>query len=99
MRPRRCRAGRAVRALTEEEVIQYLDALELRERLMARLEIFEGLRPGKVLALRWGSFDGEAMKIRERVYEGKIDTPKSGRRASRRFQMAPFGPPVLARAG
>jgi integrase len=77
--PKRCKAGRTIRALTEEEVIQYLDALELRERLMARLAIFEGLRPGEILALRWGSFDGEAMGIRERVYEGHLDTPKNGK--------------------
>jgi integrase len=77
--PTRCKAGRTVRALTEEEVFQYLDALEPRERLVARLAIFEGLRPGEILALRWGAFDGEALGIRERVYEGKIDTPKSGK--------------------
>jgi integrase len=77
--PTRCKAGRNARALSEEEVIQYLDALDLRERLIARLAIFEGLRPGEILALRWGSFDGEMMGIRERVYEGKIDTPKSGK--------------------
>jgi integrase len=77
--PNRCKAGRNIRALTEEEVNQLLDALEPRERLIARLAIFEGLRPGEILALRWGSFDGEAMRIRERVYEGKIDTPKSGK--------------------
>jgi len=41
-----------IRALTEEEVVRYLDALEARERLMARLAIFEGLRPGEILALR-----------------------------------------------
>jgi integrase len=77
--PSRCKVGRTVRPLSEEEVIQYLDALELRERLMARLAIFEGLRPGEILALRWGSLDGYAMNIRERVYEGKMDTPKSGK--------------------
>lgn len=77
--PTRCKSGRTVRALTEEEVIQYLDALDLRERLISRLAIFEGLRPGEILALRCGAFDGEAMKIRERVYEGKLDTRKSGK--------------------
>jgi integrase len=54
--PKRCKAGRTIRALTEDEVIQYLDALEVRERLIAGLAIFEGLRPGEILALRWGSF-------------------------------------------
>jgi integrase len=77
--PNRCKEGRTIRALSEEEVNQLLDALEPRERLIARLAIFEGLRPGEILALRWGSFDGEAMRIRERVSEGKIDTPKSGK--------------------
>jgi len=77
--PTRCKTGRTVRSLTEEEVIQYLDALDLRERLICRLAIFEGLRPGEILALRWGAFDGQAMRIRERVYEGKLDTPKSGK--------------------
>jgi integrase len=33
----------------------------------------------EILALRWRSLDGEAMRIRERVYEGKIDTPKNGK--------------------
>jgi integrase len=37
--PNRCKAGRAIRALTEEEVIQYLDALDLRERLMATRDL------------------------------------------------------------
>jgi len=60
-------------------VNEYLDILELRERSIARLAIFEGLRPGEILALRWGSFDGDAIRIRERVYEGKFDTPKNGK--------------------
>ena len=41
-----------MRPLREEEVIQFLKVLGLRERLMARLAIFEGLRPGEVLSLR-----------------------------------------------
>jgi integrase len=77
--PSHCKAGRTIRALTEEEVNEYLDVLELRERLMARLAVFEGLRPGEILALHWGSFDGDAMTIRERVYEGRFDTPKNGK--------------------
>src|SRR5260370_5300510 len=55
--PSRCKAARIVRPLSEEERIQYLDALELRERLMARLAIFKGLRPHKILTLPCGPFD------------------------------------------
>jgi integrase len=76
--PKLCKRGRRIRALTEEEVIQYLDVLELRERLMARLAIFEGFRPGEVLALKWGALEGEFFQVRERVYDGMLDTPKSG---------------------
>jgi integrase len=68
-----------MRAMTEDEVNGYLEVLDLRERLIARLAIFEGLRPGEILALRWGSFDGECFRITERVYEGHLDTPKSGK--------------------
>jgi integrase len=46
---------------------------------MARLVIYEGLRPGELLALRWGSLESDAVWIRQRVYQGKLDTPKSGK--------------------
>lgn len=77
--PKRCKAGREMRLLSEEEVEQYLAPLELQERLMARLAIFEGLRPGEILALPWGAFDGDAVRINQRVYQGAFDTPKNGK--------------------
>ena len=76
-RPSRCRTTRLFSAQTSVTLRvptfqtpsepEYLEALESRERLMTRLAIFEGLRPGEILALRWGSVEGEVMKIRERV--------------------------------
>jgi integrase len=36
-----------MRPLTEEEVTTYLEVFDLREKLIARLAIFEGLRPGE----------------------------------------------------
>ncbi len=77
--PKCCKAGKEMRSLTEEEVEQYLGVLGLQERLMARLAIFEGLRPGEILALRWGAFDEDAVRIRQRVYQGGFDTPKNGK--------------------
>lgn len=41
-----------MRPLTEEEVTKYLAVFDRREKLIARLAIFEGLRPGEILALR-----------------------------------------------
>jgi integrase len=77
--PRKCQPGRTVRPLTEEEVMKYLEALSLREKLFTRLAIFEGLRPGEILALRWRSFDGEKIRVEERVYKRVFDTPKNGK--------------------
>src|SRR5260370_1150017 len=44
--PRKCQPGRAMRPLTEEEVNTYVEVFDLREKLIARLAIFEGVRPG-----------------------------------------------------
>jgi integrase len=66
--------------LSEEEVVRYLGVLDLPERLMARLAIVEGLRPGEILALRLGCSDGDGLFISERIYKGKLDTPKNGKR-------------------
>lgn len=77
--PKNCKKGRTMRALTEEEVSRYVGALALRERLIARLAIFEGMRPGEILGLRWGAIDGEWLRVRERIYEGRMDTPKNGK--------------------
>ncbi len=47
--PKKCRPGRTLRPLTEEEVHGYLEVFGLRERLIARLAIFESMRPGEIL--------------------------------------------------
>lgn len=77
--PKTCKAGRDTRPLTEHEVNQFLAVLELRERLMARFAIYEGLRPGEILALTWGALETDAVVIRQRIYQGRFDTPKSGK--------------------
>ena len=77
--PKRCQPGRAMRPLTEEEVHTYLGAFGLREKLIARLAIFEGMRPGEILALRWKSVAGGIVRVEERVYKRKFNTPKNGK--------------------
>jgi integrase len=77
--PRKCQPGRAMRPLTEEEVNTYLEVFDLREELIARLAIFEGMRPGEILALRWKSVAGEMIRVEERVYKRQLDTPKNGK--------------------
>lgn len=68
-----------MRPLTEEEVEKYLEAFDLREKLIARLAIFEGMRPGEILALRWKSVAGAMIRIEERVYKRMLNTPKNGK--------------------
>jgi integrase len=77
--PRKCQKGRTMRPLTEEEVIKYLGVFGLREKLIARFAIFEGMRPGEILALRWKSVRDEIICVEERVYKRVLDTPKNGK--------------------
>ena len=77
--PRKCQPGRDMRPLTEEEVNKYLEVFDLREKLIARLAIFEGMRPGEILALRWKSVADEMLRVVERVYKRVFNTPKNGK--------------------
>ncbi len=63
--------------LNWKEVQQLFNVLDLRERLIAMLAVLAGMRPGEILALQWKHVRGEAVSIRQRVYRGLVDTPKS----------------------
>ncbi len=67
------------RVMTGKEVEQYIGVLEMRERVIAHLAIFAGMRPGEILGLqrRHIGQDGRAVTIEQRVYRGDIDTPKT----------------------
>jgi integrase len=77
--PKKCQPGRTMRPLTEKEVEEYLEVLDLREKLVARLAIFEGMRPGEILALRQKSVADDVLRVVERLYKRKLDTPKNGK--------------------
>jgi integrase len=77
--PRECQKGRARHVMTPEQANQMLEALDLRERLIARLATWEGMRPGEILALQIGDIDSESVWVRRRVYKGTLDTPKTKR--------------------
>jgi integrase len=62
--------------MTIEHVRTCFRVLVLRERLIAKLAILAGMRPGEIFALRWGRMSDHA-DIRERVYRGIFDTPKT----------------------
>lgn len=67
------------RALSVEEVPTYIDALDMRERLLARLAIFTGMRPGEILALQRQHVkeDCSEIVIEQALYRGCIDDPKT----------------------
>jgi integrase len=77
--PKKCQPGRTLRPLAEEEVFTYLEVFGLREKLISRLAIFEGLRPGEILALRWRAITGDVFRVDERIYKRVFNTPKNGK--------------------
>jgi integrase len=66
-----------IRTMTIEEVRTLFGVLDTRERLIARLAILAGMRPGEIFALKWKRLEAEYADVQQRVYRGKIDTPKT----------------------
>jgi len=65
------------RVMTIEQVQLCFAVLPQRERLIARLAILAGMRPGEIFALRWDRLGSDHADIRQRVYRGLVDTPKT----------------------
>jgi len=84
--PRHYQEGRSRRVLTSEEAVAMIGALDLRERVIARLATWEGMRPGEILALQVGDLDENSVWVRRRVYKGDIDEPKT-KRSTRRVAL------------
>lgn len=49
----------------------------MRERLIVQLAIVAGMRPGEIFGLTWGHVGPDYADIRQRVYRGLIDLPKT----------------------
>lgn len=64
-------------AMTREEVLKCFAALEQRERLIAKFAVLAGLRPGEIFGLKWGHLEETHAHVRQRVYRGEIDSPKT----------------------
>jgi len=71
-------ATKAVRrAMNIQEVQLCFSVLSARERLIAKFAVLAGMRPGEIFALRWSDLTADYADIRQRVYRGVIDTPKT----------------------
>ena len=64
------------RVMTIADVQKLFEALGPREQLIAKLAVLAGMRPGEIFALTWGRIS-DCAEIRQRVYRGVIDTPKT----------------------
>jgi integrase len=65
------------RAMTIKEVQICFSVLGQRERLIAKLAVLAGMRPGEIFGLTWGRINATHADIRQRVYRGLVDTPKT----------------------
>jgi len=68
---------RGHRTMTVEDIKRALGVLELRERLIFKLGVFAGLRPGEIFGLRRSRLSVDTAHIQEQIYRGKLDTPKT----------------------
>ena len=86
-----CKPEGEKRVMSPKEIRVALGVLGPRERLIFRMAVFDGMRPGEILAIRIGNISGESVLIDQRAYKGNIDTPKGrkGKRTSRTVGLSP----------
>ncbi|MFN0101441.1 MAG: tyrosine-type recombinase/integrase [Bryobacteraceae bacterium] len=86
-----CKQAEMKRVMSGDEVRLALGVLDLRPRLMFRMAVFDGMRPGEILAIRLGKIGPNQVLIDQRIYGGKLDTPKGrkGKNTTRRVALSP----------
>ena len=71
-------AHRAIgRAMTWQDVRLLFSVLEARELTVCMLATVAGMRPGEIFALKWKHIKTDDVEIEQRLYRGKIDSPKT----------------------
>jgi integrase len=90
-----CKPGEDKRVMSRDQILQALQVLDLRERLMFRMAVFEGMRPGEIFAIRIGRVHENSVRVNLRVYRGNLDTPK-GRKGKRTARTGALSPGTVA---
>jgi len=63
--------------MTLKQVKKCLSVLSVRDRLIVMLAILGGMRPSEMLGLQWKHLNDIAAEVRQRLYRGNIDVPKT----------------------
>ncbi len=66
--------------MTWDDVKLLFSTLESRELLICMLATTAGMRPGEIFGLKWKNIESDSINIEQRVYRGRLDSPKTGRR-------------------
>src|SRR5437899_1336950 len=62
-----CKPEGEKRVMSPEQIRIALGVLGPRERLIFRMAVFDGMRPGEILAIRIGNISGESVLIDQRA--------------------------------
>ena len=89
-----CKPEAERKVMSKEQIRLALGALSLRERIVFRMAVFDGMRPGEILAVRVGNVHATAIHVDQRVYRGNLDTPK-GRKGKRTARVVALSPGTL----
>ncbi len=87
-----CKAAPARPAISKDEVRTALTVLDVRERLVFRMAVFDGMRPGEIFAIQFGKIRESSVVIDQRLYgSSNIDTPRGrkGKNTTRTVGLAP----------
>lgn len=79
------------RIATADEIGRAFAALSLRERLILKLAGIGGMRPGEIFGLKWANLEPLYADVRQRIYRGDVDSPKS----PKSFRKVAFGGSLL----
>lgn len=67
----------AARVMTWRDVKILFSVLDARELLVCMLATIAGMRPGEIFALKWRHIEADHIEIEQRLYRGRIDSPKT----------------------